>query len=362
MTRTSNGDSEGWTEADTRPAFTRRDWLIVFFLVIASIQCVRGYYYVNVSTLDWSTYAHGTAELPYQGRVGMIDVLRWAENSPYMIRGAAKLGRMLLRPYLEPMSVEKFTSLLAAIFSMLLIQAYIIHYGWRHRYRLWWLPDVLLLAISFIELSVRSESAMWTPYDLPHALLFGIAILCALDRQWYFVLPLFALDVPWRETSIFLIAICVPLFYVSEAVAWRQSKTRTIQTILLTAAMGIYWAAVRATIYAHYRQNGTDAYVHSTYNVHALLLPNHWTQLLGAGGYLLIFILLEWRRATARQQIILWGFLICAPVILLYGQWTELRIWIEWTVPLAAIAATELQNYFYDCYGGTKTSTAITTA
>jgi len=247
--------------------------------------------------------------------------------------------------YPEPMTVEKFTSLLAALLSMLLMLAFLIRFSLRHGYRPWWLPSVLMLAISFITLSVRSESMEWTPYDLPHALFFGVAVLCALDRQWYCVLPLFMIDVPWRETSIFLIAVCVPLFYTSEAVAWRQSRVRTIQTALLAVGMGTYWVAIRHWIQAHYARNGNDAFVHYSNNIHALLLPHHWPQILGVGGYFLVFILLERKQASLRQRLILYSFLVCTPVVLLYGVWVELRIWIEWTLPWSAIAASELQSY-----------------
>ncbi|MGD0888767.1 MAG: hypothetical protein ABR889_05935 [Acidobacteriaceae bacterium] len=339
-----HGDMGVSRPAETR-SFGARDWIIVFLLVMASIQCIRGCYCVNSSSLDWRTYAHGTAKLPYQGRVGMIGVLRWAEGSPLMIRGAAKLDRMDVGRYPEPMTVEKFTSLLAAILSMLLMLAFMIRFSLRHGYRPWWLPSVLMLAISFITLSVRCESMEWTPYDVPQALLFGVAVLCALDRQWYFVLPLFMVDVPWRETSIFLIAVCVPLFYTSEAVAWRQSRVRTIQTALLAIGMGTYWALVRHAIQVRYAHNGNDAYIHYSNNIHALMLPHHWPQMLGAGGYFLVFILLERSLASPRQRLILYSFLVCLPVILLYGVWVELRIWVEWTLPWSAIAASELQSY-----------------
>jgi hypothetical protein len=75
------------------------------------------------------------------------------------------------------------------------------------------------------------------------------------------------------------------------------------------------------------------------------MLPHHWPQMLGAGGYFLVFIVLERSLASPRQRLILYSFLVCLPVILLYGVWVELRIWIEWTLPWSAIAASELQSH-----------------
>ena len=51
--------------------WSRRDFLIVVFLILAAIHCVRSDFFVNESAgVDWRGYAAGEALMPFQGRVG----------------------------------------------------------------------------------------------------------------------------------------------------------------------------------------------------------------------------------------------------------------------------------------------------
>lgn len=322
----------------------RRDLLIFAFLLLFTVQCVRSDFFVNESSrIDWRSYAAGTYSMPYQGRVGMMPILRWAEHNSLMVRGAAKYQAMMIAGsrFEEPVTVEKFIALLVGLLAALFLAGYAIWYGRRQGFQPWWLPSVLLLLIMTISLSVRSEHNVWTPYDLPHAALFGIAVMCAFQSQWLAMLLLFALDVPVRETSIFLLAVSVPMSYL----AWRERPQRNLRVAAMGLAMAAYWFAWRVVIQRWFAHNPNDTGARFANNLHELLFIHHWPQTLCAGGYLIIFIWLERRLLPAKTRILLYCTLITAPVTLYFGVWGETRIWLEWSLPWAVLAATQLQQY-----------------
>ncbi|HEV2274937.1 MAG TPA: hypothetical protein VGR96_12275, partial [Acidobacteriaceae bacterium] len=108
--------------------------------------------------------------------------------------------------------------------------------------------------------------------------------------------------------------------------------------ILLMAAG---WAAMRLAIQHRFAHNPSELGPRLGLNLHTLLLPHHWPQLFSAGGYLVLFVWLERRRLPRRHQLFLWAALLCAPLTLYFGIWVETRIWLEWTLPLAVLAAAE---------------------
>ena len=54
---------------------------------------------------------------------------------------------------------------------------------------------------------------------------------------------------------------------------------------------------------------------------------------------------LERRRLPVEQKMLLYGCVVCVPITLWFGVWTETRVWMEWTLPLAALAATEVVGW-----------------
>jgi hypothetical protein len=325
--------------------WSRRDLLILVFLVLAAIHCVRSEFFVNESgSIDWRGYAAGEIQMPFQGRVGMMPVLRWAESNSVMVRGAAKYQRMMIvaSKYSEPVSVEKFVSMVVGLFSLLILLGYCVWYSRRQGFEPWWLPSVLMLAILTVTLAMRSEHDVWTPYDLPHTALFGIAVMCAFESEWVPMLALFVLDVPMRETSIYLLAVSGPMSWV----AWRAAGSRTVRVGLMAAGMGAYWLAWRIAIQRRFAYNLNDTGLHWGANFHELVFPHHWPQMFSAGGYLILFIWLERRRLPEKARLLLWCTLVSAPVTLFFGRWGETRIWLEWTLPWALLAATEVEKYF----------------
>ena len=105
--------------------YRRSDWFIVFLLVMASVQCIRADFLISESSLNWREYAIGGEMMPYQGRVGMMPILRWAGESPLMQRMAATYARTIFVGSIrtEPITPEKFASMLVGLVAMLATMA-----------------------------------------------------------------------------------------------------------------------------------------------------------------------------------------------------------------------------------------------
>jgi hypothetical protein len=70
-----------------------------------------------VSFYDWHAYALGPAPLPFQGRVGMMPYIRWAEDNSRMHQLSAKYQSIsqVGNKMPEAMTVEKFASFIRRI-------------------------------------------------------------------------------------------------------------------------------------------------------------------------------------------------------------------------------------------------------
>ncbi len=323
--------------------FGPRDWLIASILLLATIQCVRADFLVNETFLDWHGYAHGQIANPYQSRAGLVPLLRWAGDSPRMRHFADRYAITVTigTRHIEPITVEKFTSMLIGLVSLMAMMLAAFFWSRRRGLEPWWLCNVLVLVMVTAMTVMRATTNYWYAYDLPHAALFGMAALFAVEGLWLPMLACFALDVPVRETSLFLLIVAGALLWVR----LRAKTGRAWKTLATVGGMGIYWAAVRLLIGRRYAHNLNETYSRINQNAHEILFPHHWPQLFTAGGYLLIFIWLERRRLDEVQRTLLYGCLACFPITLWFGVWTESRVWLEWTLPMAALATVEAVHW-----------------
>ena len=157
----------------------------------------------------------------------------------------------------------------------------------------------------------------------------------------------FLIDVPLRETALFSILMLAPVFFAQQTAfaEQRQTASRWIRTAALAAGMGVYWAVIRLLIARRFAGNLNLTYPRLSQNIHEILFPHHWPQLFSAGGYLVIFVWLERRRLSSVQRALLYGCAACVPITLWFGVWTETRVWMEWTMPLAVLAAVEAADW-----------------
>jgi hypothetical protein len=317
-------------------------WAIYLLLLFASVHCARSIFLVNVSLLDLPAYEQGTERMPFQGRVAMIPLLRWAHSSRGMAKAAAFLDASLKKtPHMEDppeeYTPEKLACMLLGVGSIVAMTFAGVWFGRRYLGELWWTPPVLTLAMLYVTYAARYEMEFWYPYDLPHFAIFGIACLGVLEGAWVWVLALFLVDTPLRETSIYLVAVVL-------AVGYGRGKLKP--AIALATAMMVVWLPVHVWIAHRFADNPSDTQVSLLALKRAILNPLHWPQIASAFGFLWAPLLLGRKWLTRDQRYLLLGAAPCLVVTLLFGIWYETRIWDEWIVPAAALLGTELAGRF----------------
>jgi hypothetical protein len=270
-------------------------------------------------------YGVGLAPLPFQRRLLMVPFVRWAGSSPLLTHTAARFS-LHLNQY-EPLTAAKFGCMALGIILINALGFLSLRYARRLGLRFDWLPWTLLLVILYTSYAARFEQALWYPYDLPHLALFGAATLFLLaDEPWPF-LAVMALDVFTRETSIYLIIVAV------------VTRFRSPKWNLASASAAIAWVASILLGHHLYPHNSTMLNAVPWYRMAG---PWHWPQLFSIVGFLWIPVLLGRRYLTASQRTTLYAASACMVVTFFFATWNETRVWLEWSMLFATLAAIEL--------------------
>jgi hypothetical protein len=315
--------------------------LILFLLFLASVHCVTSIFFVNYSYLDLKAYAAGNEMMPYQGRIGMMPVIQLAESSPRWVALAQSIDNTFRvrhpRSRFQEVTPESLACIAAGGVALLVSVAIAVFYGLKRFDRLWWLPATLLLAMLYVTQAARYETALWYPYDLPHAALFGAACLFVLEGEWLPVLLIFLVDLPVRETAIFLAPITV-------TVAWARNQRP--KGLLVAALMLLAWVPFRIYIHHRFAGNHTELGLHYRGTILTALNPFQWPQIASAFGFLLIPLCVNYRLLSRTQRYFLLGALPCFLATLAFGVWPETRIFEEWLLPASVLLTTQIASSF----------------
>ncbi|MGA8162846.1 MAG: hypothetical protein WBD32_14215 [Acidobacteriaceae bacterium] len=315
---------------------SRTKWAIYSLLFLASVHCARSVFLVNVSGMDLARYESGSESMPYQGRVAMMPVLRWAHRNGEIRKAAAFFNISLhaihhMHPA-EEFTPEKFVSMLVGVLAVIAMTTSALVFGRRRVKDMWWLPAVLTLAMLYVSYAARYEMPYWYPYDLPHYALFGIACLCLLEDASLPMFFLFLLDIPVRETSVYLIPLVLATGY---------ARNRMKKAAMSAACMLLISIAVRMVISRRFAANSNETGVHVRNMIVSFINPLHWPQIMSALGFFVVPLLLGYRYLSRVQRCFLLGALPGVLLTLLFGIWYESRIWGEWILPASVLLSTE---------------------
>jgi hypothetical protein len=318
-------------------------WIVYLLLLLAAVHCTLSIFCINYSYLNLTAYAAGSEQMPYQGRVAMAWVLRLAEHSPAIAAAAHTLDSNLRSHHknstLVGLTPEKLVCMVVGLASMGMIVCAALWYGQLRLAKVWWLPATLTLAMFYVTYAARYETTLWYPYDLPHYAVFGMATLAILEGAWWPVLLLFAIDTPIRETAIYLAP-------VSFAVAWARGEKK--QGAMLVGAMFALWVPFRLYVNHVFAHNGSETGVHYHRLRDSLMNPMHWPQSATAFAFLLLPLWWGRNRLSRVQRSFLFGALVCILATLGFAVWSETRVFDEWILALAALAASECITWFID--------------
>ena len=301
----------------------------ILLLLCATTHCVLSIYYVNTSYLDLHKYAQGTEREPFQRRLLMAPILRWAESNRLLQRAAARYGANVAQP--EPMSAAKLACI---VFSLIVLNGFglwTIRASEQLSIRHWWLLWAILLAILYASYAARYEQTLWYPYDIPHLVLFGLGTILILSNRPTPFIAVFAVDALMRETSVFLVALALITQFRSRA--WRAAA----------AACAVLWALSRL-LAIHLYPNG--AYSWNGLHWYTEIKPWHLPQLFSIVGFLWLPVWLGVKYLTRQERLALYGASAMMLLTFYFATWNETRAWSEWSVLFAILAAVQLERSF----------------
>lgn len=292
-------------------------------LLLATMQCVESIFVGNVTFLNLKMYDHGGEKMPFQGRIGMMVVGRAAETNRVM----QKASTMKFFHGFERNSPEKVAFLAAGMGATWAAVGFAAFYASRRTPGIWWFAPALFVYMLYVTYAARSDAQLWYPYDLPHFALFGAAAVCILEGWWLPAFCLFLVDLPVRETSVFLVSPMLMMGY---------ARKRRAPFVYATAML-LVWIPVRLAISHHFAGNPTDTGIHSTYWVWLIINPYKWGQWASAFGFLAVPFAWGFKLLTRQERLFVYSAAPALAVTALYGIWEETRIWDEWLLPFAVL-------------------------
>ncbi len=299
-------------------------------LVVACIWFARVYCTSRQPYIDLARYAAGQERMPFQGR----DLMRWplllAGHSAYLQRVTAT--RALLR------SPEFLVMEVVAAISLLLA-------GWAavKLYRLAApqaplpaLPFALLVVICLVDFVTDVPFSF--PYDLPATAFLGWGIYLIMRRRFWPLLPVFFFGTWNRETTLFLVGV---LLLVAAANDGRVALAHVrFQDWWQAGVLLAVWLAITQAQKHLYAANPSEAGSRIAGNLHDLLRPILWPNILSVSAFLLPYVYLNRHRiryAPLRASLLLLPFWLL--LLLTVGQILEARIYGDISV-LIAVAAS----------------------
>ena len=315
--------------------------LIRFLYALATIQVVWAYHDRMPPYLRLDAYENGFERTPFQTRILMMLVLRWAHHCAFLIRFAEVLSKVtpIYRTTIQPESL-----VLVTMDTLGIVLA-----GWaatrmyeaaseRHLLTVYVYPLVLACcATTYILLPLQSFRFF---YDLPSLGFFAVGFYLIYFRKHPLWLALlFVVATVNRETTLLLL-----LFYVLAAltkeggVDWRRVYAPC--TLAVVTPLAIYWAAWHVFVGHMFAHNHLEWIRHYVVNAVLLAWPPAWPQMFAAGCYLILPIVL-YRRYVKDETLRLWLWALPAwfGIMFVYGILVEIRIFGELIPYLACMAA-----------------------
>jgi hypothetical protein len=183
-------------------------------------------------------------------------------------------------------------------------------------------------------------------YDLPSLAFFATAMyLIYFRRSWVYFAGLFVVATMNRETTLLLL----PLFMLNGAVEDGKLRWPLLlrgRTLRVVIPLAVFWGAWQIFIRHVFAQNVSEFYPRINWNVKSLMAPLAWPQLLSAGGYLLMLVVVQRRRIRdAQLRAWLWMIPIWMGFMFVYGILIETRVFGE-LIPMIVCTATLIVEEF----------------
>lgn len=307
-------------------------------LVMATLHFARCYIVFCGYWIQLPVYAAGQAKMPFQKRMLMMPVLRWAERNRALQNFCAH-HVLINTPDLLVMWIVAAVCMLATAGMVIWL------YLRASRIRaFWWMPWAMLLLVSFVQYILRSDLNYLYPYDLPSLVFFTAGLALIYARRYWWLVPLFPVAALNRETIVFL----VPLLLLDACCnqgRFNWKNLRKPSLLALTAILSFIWLGVQVYVQHRFRANPIQTGNPLLDNVRELVNPRYLPQFFSIGAFLPVFLWRSrWRIGDVRIRMYLWIFLPWLAVMTVYGLLVETRIFGELTGLFAVACALAIEE------------------
>jgi len=332
-----------------------------FLYLLMTVQFIGCYLFLVHPYIDFFRFAHGYERLPFQTRLLLAPLFRWALESPFMLRHASSWSA---DNYFFPRGIGP-----GGVLELYLDLPCVLIAGWAtlriyqaasRRQLLGWLVYPFFLVLCTVTYILHAVQNFRFVYDLPSLMFFALGLyLIYFRKSTLLLVALFAVATWNRETTLLL----VPFFLLSACVRapsatapplrsdalslvpsplpsrfqWRRALEPSVA--IPAALMLAYWTAWHFFVFHLFRSNVSEYYPRLSWNWTYLSHLRYYPQLLSAFGYLLPFLILFRRKIPDPQlRIWIWAIPVWYALMTIWGLLVETRIFGE-LLPFITCAA-----------------------
>lgn len=329
------------------PARLRRAGLLLL-CVLAAVQFVGSYIYLEFPYVDLQQWESGSERLPFQTRLLLAPLYSLYEHSATGITYAENLAH---NDYFFPNGVTPGMVLEFSIgIVCVLISGWVavrLYDGATRRGLLRPLVYPIFLAMCVLLYIVHTVQNFRYVYDLPSLAFFSIGFYLIYFRKplpWFVLL--FTVATLNRETTLLLL----PFWALSQAlgadgrVRWRGLLQPRVLGVL--GALGVYWVLWHHIVFSMFGANPSEYYPRAGFNFHCFLRLRYWPQLASAFAFLWPFLIV-YRKQVRDAQLRAWMMVLPLwyAFMFMWAVLTETRVFgelIPFLAPVAALMAEEV--------------------
>ncbi len=280
--------------------------------------------------------------MPFQGRCLMMFLLRAVHRNGIL----ADVGAVLRASHFwfpRPVSPEVMIQALVDVLSVAVtgVMATKLYQASSRRKLLTVLVYPFVLVACCATYVLHTVQNFRFVYDLPSMAFFSVALYLIYTRKplIYFSL-LFIVATVNRETTLLLLPLLLLDTLVLRRGKENDKESSSRWTLLLVVVLALFWVAWQIAMRYVFASNVSEFYPRIDWNVKSLFAPQAWPQMLSACGYLLIIVVIWFRKIPdARLRGWLWLIPLWMLFMFSFGILIETRIFGE-LIPLIVCSAT----------------------
>ena len=309
--------------------------------MLATIQLAWAYHSRVPSYLHLEKYESGLEVTPCQTRILMMLVLRWAHRNPFLVYLADWLSRAVpvyhahIFPESLVLAITDTTSIAVAGW----VATRIYEAASKRRLLTAYVYPLVLVfcAASYVLLALHPYRFY---YDLPSLGFFAIGLYLIYFRKHSLLFAaLFVVATLNRETTLLLLLLFL-LAAATEGATVDWSRCYAPRKIAVVAPLAIYWIGWHLFVSRIFSHNHFAWIPARAINSVLLAWPPAWPQMLAAGCYSILPIILN--RTLIRDptlRIWLWILPVWSGIMFFYALLVEPRLYGELIPYLACLSA-----------------------